>query len=149
MKKRFLAHFRALGNVTRACELAGIRERTTVYDWKTADPEFAAAYAAAEIEATEHLEAEAQRRATEGLVKKKFTRNGDPILDPETGEHYIEREYSDTLLIVLLKARAPEKYRERHEVTGKGGGPVQAAIQIEAVDYRAAIAPLAPEDAGS
>ena len=50
------------------------------------------------------------------------------------------RKYSDTLLIFMLKARRPEKYRERAnvELTGQGGGPVElddrsAAARIAAL----------------
>ena len=35
------------------------------------------------------------------------------------------RKFSDTLLIFLLKGARPETYRERHEHTGKHGGPIQ------------------------
>jgi hypothetical protein len=35
------------------------------------------------------------------------------------------REYSDAAAIFLLKGRAPAKYRERFEHTGKDGGPMR------------------------
>ena len=55
-------------------------------------------------------------------------------------------KYSDTLLIFLLKGHAPAKYRENHRVehTGDGGGPL--VVMPVAVDYRVAIAALAPPD---
>jgi hypothetical protein len=36
------------------------------------------------------------------------------------------REYSDTLLIFLLKGHRPERFKDRREtqVTGKNGGPI-------------------------
>ena len=40
---------------------------------------------------------------------------------PETGEQYAECDYSDTLLIFLLKGNRPEKYRERLNVQHEGG----------------------------
>lgn len=85
---------------------------------------FAAAWDDALAEALDELEAEARRRAHEGLVRKKFTRSGAPIMDPATGAQYIEREYSDALMMFLLRAH---RYGERHavEVTGKNGGPVE------------------------
>lgn len=68
------------------------------------------------------LELEARRRACEGVERKKF-HQGEPVIDPVTGKHYVEREYSDILLICLLKAHRPKKYRERFEQqhTGKNG----------------------------
>lgn len=35
---------------------------------------------------------------------------------------------SDTLLIFLLKARRPEKYRERHVVEGGGDKPIGITV---------------------
>lgn len=35
---------------------------------------------------------------------------------------------SDTLLIFLLKARRPEKYRERHVVEGGGDKPIEITV---------------------
>jgi hypothetical protein len=89
--------------------------RTTVYRWQEDDEEFAQLYRQAEIEATETLEAEAHRRAVFGV--KKYT----PILHKGSVVYVVEETtYSDTLLIFLLKARAPEKYRERFDVTTAG-----------------------------
>jgi hypothetical protein len=134
LKRRFLDHFRVVGNLTRAAELAGVKERRRVYDWKADDLEFAAAYAEAEQEAVERLEDAARHRATEGLLRKKFTKSGEPIIDPETGAQYVERQYSDTLLIVLLKAHAPEKYRDKMDIehSGKrGGAPIPLSVRAE------------------
>ena len=35
-----------------------------------------------------------------------------------------KQNYSDLLLIMLLNANKPEKFKHRHEVTGKDGGPI-------------------------
>jgi hypothetical protein len=46
------------------------------------------------------------------------------VIDPETNKPvtvpYVEHEYSDTLLIFLLKGARPEKYRERADVRHSG-----------------------------
>lgn len=110
----FLAAYAECGNITEAARRAGI-DRTSHYRW-IQEPDYADAFRAAEEQAVEMLEREARRRAIEGLRKKKFDRNGNPIIDPETGEQYVEHEYSDTLLIFLLKGARPEKYRDRHEI---------------------------------
>lgn len=52
------------------------------------------------------------------------------------------RKYSDTLAIFLLKAHAPEKYREntRMELTGANGGPVQISDTERAARISAILA---------
>lgn len=90
----------ALGkSITAACRAERIG-RQTYYDWRNADPDFAAHADEAIEEGTDRLEDEAHRRAM---------------------------KVSDTLLIFLLKGRRPDKYREtiRQEHTGPGGGPVE------------------------
>lgn len=118
--------------------------RRTVYSWQEHDEAFSHDFKQAEIEATEILEGEAFRRAYDGVESERFTRFG------------IERrvEYSDTLLIFLLKARAPDKYRDRQSVehSGPGGGPIQNEIEhrgleVRSVDYRLTAAPLRPSEA--
>lgn len=128
----FLTALSQTGNVTSSCEKAGIT-RTHAYDVRQVDPEFAAAWQNALEIATDALEQEARRRAHEGLKRYRFTKSGQPILDPETGQPYFEHEYSDTLLIFLLKAHRPEKYRERyeHQVTGNGpAGEIQTKATV-------------------
>lgn len=90
---------------------AGSQSRAT----KGADPSFADALADAERQSADVLEGVARHRAAEGIARKKFYR-GEPLIDPETGQQYVEREYSDTLLIFLLKGRNPEVFGEKVKV---------------------------------
>ena len=48
------------------------------------------------------------------------------------------RKYSDTLAIFLLKAHAPEKYREntRMELTGANGEPLTISPEAAAAEMR-------------
>jgi len=130
-KSAFLAAYAELGNITRAAQAANVA-RTKHYCWLK-DPAYAKAFLEAEEIAVEKLEAEARRRAVEGLKRKKFNRNGDPIMDPETSEQYFEHEYSDTLLIFLLNAARPEKYKKlnRHEIVGANGGPIEVHTKYD------------------
>lgn len=110
-KKAFLESFRQHGNVTRACRETGVG-RSTVYAWQEHDQDFSFAFRVAEEEATEHLEEAAYERAVKGVAQET------PIF--HRGKHIdtvVKTEYSDTLLIFLLKARAPEKYRDNILVT--------------------------------
>lgn len=118
----FLKGLRETGVVSYACKMSGIGH-STAYEWRSADEAFAKAWDEALEEALDLLELEARRRAHDGLIKKKFGKQGQPIIDPATGQQYFEREYSDTLLIFLMKGGRPEKYRERTqtEISGPGG----------------------------
>jgi hypothetical protein len=115
LKKRFLEDFAQTGNVTESCQNVGIRRRATVYDWQERDDEFVAGFREAEIKATEVLETAARRRAVDGVTTIT------PILHRGRVVYQIaETKYSDTLLIFLLKARAPEKYRDNVAVSHSG-----------------------------
>jgi len=132
MKKRaFLAAFAECGTVTHAAEIAGISRRMVQY-WKKDDPEFAEAFRIAEEKAADRLEQEAWRRAIEGVA--------EPVYHKGEVVGYIQK-FSDTLLIFLLKGVRPEKYRERvsQEITGRGGGPIEASIRAE-------VSKLTPEE---
>jgi hypothetical protein len=83
-RERFLSRLRDNGNVSDAAMYARI-ERSTAYDLRKKSPAFAAQWEEALDMAVEELERTANARA---------------------------RYNSDTLLIFLLKAHRPEKYRE-------------------------------------
>jgi hypothetical protein len=125
LKKRdaFLTALRAHGNVSEACAAAQFG-RTAAYAWRGDDPDFAAAWDEALDEAADTMEREAWRRAVEGTEKPVFGSLGGK---KGTGEVGRIREYSDTLLIFMLKAARPEKFRERTETRHTGLTPQQAA----------------------
>jgi hypothetical protein len=127
LKKAFLQDFAQTGNISESSANVGI-ERKTVYNWKEHDNEFLVGFGEAEIKATECLETEARRRAVDGVMRLKFDK-GVAIIDPRTNEPYLEAEKSDTLLIFLLKARNPAKYRDRYDGAPEGQQPVKAVDQ--------------------
>ncbi len=94
--------------------------RGTWYDLRARDAEFKALWDQAVELGTEALEDEAVRRAHQGTEKPVFYQG------KRCGSI---QEYSDTLLIFLLKARRPEKYRDNSsvEISGKGGAPIEVA----------------------
>lgn len=118
-QRAFLAAYSECCNVRRAAACVGVNRRR-VYEWKAKSEAFRQAMAVAEELGVQALEDEAVRRAQEGLRRYKFTRGGEPIKHPVTGGPYFEHEYSDTLLIFLLKAKRPEVYRERHQIQHAG-----------------------------
>jgi hypothetical protein len=135
-KEAFIAELSKRGIVLHACNVASVG-RATAYQWYDADPDFAAAWDRALEIATDAMEAEAWRRGVEGvekplivggrLVSERVFNGQPPGKDEADGPVAMIREYSDSLLQVMLKANRPEKYRDRAslEVTGKNGGPVK------------------------
>ena len=111
-------------NVGRACAAVDIA-RQTAYKWREDIPGFAAAWDRAMAVGVSALEDEAHRRAFEG-VDKPIVHQG--VVMSTT------KEYSDTLAIFLLKAHAPEKYRDRVEQRVTGGFSLTVATGVPADD---------------
>jgi hypothetical protein len=105
LRKRpaFLEALAAGATVADAVKLAGVGYRT-VYTWREKDPAFAADWEAAYQQGGAALAAEAHRRAVDGV--------DEPIVYQGKVVGHAKR-YSDTLLIMLLKARDPETYCDR------------------------------------
>lgn len=108
-KELFLAAFAETCTVTHAAEAAGI-DRRTHYDWLKADPEYADRFRQAEQSVADSLEAEAIRRARDGVDRDVYYK-GEVV--------GTERQLSDTLLIFLLKGHKPDKFKDRHQVTAE------------------------------
>jgi hypothetical protein len=128
-KQAFLASYAETGIISQSAKLCFIA-RSQIYEWLKDDPQFAEGMTEAEEKAVDRLEQEARRRAVEG-VRKPVYQGGKKV--------GFVQEYSDTLLIFLLKGAKPEKYRERlsHEITGKDGGPVEVRqLTDEELDQR-------------
>lgn len=101
----FIAELARSGNVAAAARMAKLA-RGTVYSLRQGDPEFRRRWDEALEEAVDLLEAEARARAVDGVDQPHFHQGRI------TGT---VRKYSDALLMFLLKAHRPEKYRERAE----------------------------------
>lgn len=110
-KRIFLNHLALSANVTSSARVARV-ERGTVYRWKEHDSAFAEAWVQALEEATDTLEAEARRRAVEGIEEPIMSR-GKIMNDPVTGSLLMRRRYSDGLMRFLLKAHRPSRFGER------------------------------------
>lgn len=103
---RFIKSLGELGNVRAACEIAAV-SRQTAYGLRKADEAFGEAWAEALTASVESLESVAWERARAG---------------------------SDVLLIFLLKANFPEKYRETHRLEHSGKLEGQAGVVIYVPD---------------
>ena len=114
-KRLFLTALAQTGMVNVACDKSRIPRRT-IYDWLERDPKFAQAFRDAQEHATDILEAEARRRAQIGVP--------EPVYYQGVVVGHVQK-YSDLLLMALLNAYRPEKFKNRTEHTGKDGGPMQ------------------------
>ena len=122
LKQRFLKELARMANVSAAAKKSKL-PRSTAYDWYKADEEFATAWDEAVDVAVDGLEEAAWKRAKDGTLKPVYQR-GEKV-----GQ---VREYSDQLMVTLLKAHRPEKYRDRvsTELSGPGGAPLATAINV-------------------
>ncbi|HEX9236082.1 MAG TPA: hypothetical protein VF972_07370 [Actinomycetota bacterium] len=114
----FLKMYVETASIATAAEAAGI-DRRTHYRWLRQDDAYRTAAEEAREFAADLLEAEARRRAVDGVEEPVIYQGKD------TGIRI--RRYSDTLLIFLLKGARPEVYRDRtveNRHTGPQGGPV-------------------------
>ncbi len=122
-KPAFLKALSDTANVRSSCQAAGI-DRSTAYDHRASDPEFKAAWETALEDACDVLEAIARKRAA---------------------------DVSDTLLIFLLKAHRPEKYRENIRVETVDKVQLEIVEEIIAVNENHEASPQigqAASDAG-
>lgn len=107
-------------SVTHAAKEAGF-SRPAAYQRRERDAVFARAWDDAIEAGTDVLEDVATVRATRGVKRPVY--QGGKLVGEVT-------EYSDVLLIFLLKGRRPWKYRDNAviEHTGPGGGPVRVEV---------------------
>lgn len=118
----FLAAYARTGNVTIAAQITGeqigipyTRVKKTHYEYmrgaRSRSEEYRRAFEAAHEEAIDYLEAEARRRAVEGTDRPVFYQGR------QVGT---VTEYSDHLLMFLLRGALPDKYAERTKTEHSG-----------------------------
>lgn len=130
----FLKALSDTGNVSAAARAAKA-SRSRAYQLKAADPDFAAEWTDALESAIDALDAEARRRALDGVEIPHFHqgRVAGTV-----------RKYSDSLLMFLLRAHRPDRYRERPA----GGSDADANLDDDlAAVHEALAARLARLDA--
>lgn len=119
-KRAFLSIYSLVGNISRASKLVGI-SRDTHQEWKHTDPEYARAFDEAHNRSIDVLEAEAMRRAVQG-VQKPVYHQGEQV--------GAITDYSDVLLIFLMKGARPEKYRDNYHVTSEHTERREARLEL-------------------
>jgi hypothetical protein len=103
-QRALLAAFSEVGTIVRAAESSGIA-RANHYTWIN-DPVYRRAFERAKREVADSLEAEARRRAVEGVRKPIFYKG--EICGWET-------LYSDSLMVTLLKGADPKICRPNQD----------------------------------
>ena len=118
--EKFLGELRDGKSVTAACKAAGI-SRSAAYDWRNDDAAFGKTWDEALEAGTDRLEDEAHRRAVEGVERPVFQQGR------QVGS---VREYSDTLLLALLKARRPERFKDRATFEHSGKMTLEELVRL-------------------
>lgn len=117
-QREFLRCYVIAPTINRAIALAaknGVRiPRSNPGSWVKGNEVFARKFKRAKRQALHYLEVEARRRAVEGVSRLKHFK-GLPVLNEE-GEPYHEFEYSDQLLMFLMKNQMPKKYGDKSKL---------------------------------
>lgn len=119
-KDAFIEHLALTGLEREARTHAGVsvaKYRKALDD----DPDFAEQVQEAKERAVDLLEVEARRRAVDGVTRHVYYK-GEVV-----GE---QTEYSDSLLMFLLKANRPDKFGDKTTIKGSKAEP----LKIEVVD---------------
>lgn len=112
-RKAFLKHLAKTGRITQSARRAGFSDSRYLRTVYRDNEEFRRQWDEAMEAAADLLEDEATRRAVEGTSKPVFYKGA------VVG---YEQQYSDQLLMFLMKGTRPEKYRDSHQ--GAGGANV-------------------------
>jgi hypothetical protein len=118
LKQPFLDAFAVSCSVQKAARWAGVH-RQCHYDWLKQDSTYPSRFAEARQRAADMLEDEAVRRAKDG-VRRPLVYKGKQVYIQ--GEPIYQIEYSDQLLIRLLEAYNPERFKRRNETTFQWSG---------------------------
>lgn len=117
----FLTALVNCGGVRSKAAKAAKVARATYYRWLKVDPNFSGLYEDAMVQAGHLLEDAATQRCLDGVPKGIYFK-GEKVATEVT--------YPESMHMFLLRGIFPEKYRERAEVTGKDGGPIESKIEV-------------------
>ncbi len=135
--KRFLRCLAEYPSILDATKRAKI-SRTAMYKERDRNPEFAAAWDVARRQGNDVLEQVAVQRATVGVPEPIIYQG--KIQKYKNGKTVYVPRLSDILLIFLMKASDPARYRDVStvELTGKNGGPIEVKTWVDVMALRAA-----------
>lgn len=119
-QRAFLRRYGLTGKLVTAMHESGI-STSLHYLWLRKDPNYVRMFEITTKLLQHRLEDEAYRRAHDGVLEPVGFYKGEPTT------HVLR--FSDNLLMFLLKKLDPAYARERYEVTGKNGGPIDISTQ--------------------
>jgi hypothetical protein len=115
----------------------------TLYAWKEAHPDFSEAKKIGEAKSLKHWEQIGQMMVLGQLKTIKSERpmlnaNGEPVLDPNTGQVLMERDYDQSKTSTGVYAMSMRNMHNWHDnrtiaISGDGAG---APIKVQAVERR-------------
>ncbi len=161
----FLEHLKTSLNMAASCRAVGIGY-ATMNSLRQRDADFDAAVDDALEEAYDYLEAEARRRAFDGVeeavvyqgqLTPVFERDehGQYVVNEETGvpvqarnadgtpKFLTVKKYSDGLAQFLLKGYRRQKFGDKQEITGANGGALAMVDETKKAARLAALLALA------
>lgn len=121
----FCATYAETGNIRRSSEAAGVDYRQ-YYQWVKRHPDFVEMFSDAQQAAADMLEDEAVRRAREGVRRPVMYRGKQiELYNPVSRkkEPLWEIEYSDVLIMFLLRGFRPQKYAPKANQDPSAGMP--------------------------
>lgn len=118
----FLAEYANTARVSASAKAAGINP-STHRRWLDTDAWYRERFLEADEAFGDKLKAEIERRALEGVDKPVIYKG--VITDTY-------KEFSDNLLMFYTKAKLPE-FKDKVEVSGKDGGPIQTTSPLDAL----------------
>lgn len=116
-QNKFLKAYGECGVIKYACIAAGI-DRSTYYDWRDNDQEFRERLPDKKSEAIDTLEYAAYVQSVLGTEEPVVS--AGKVMYNKDGTPCMVRRYSPQLLITLLKANNPEKYKEKQQIEHSG-----------------------------
>jgi mannose/cellobiose epimerase-like protein (N-acyl-D-glucosamine 2-epimerase family) len=119
---KFLATLAKTADVTASAKAAGYSRRS-VYEWREYDEKWREDWEDAWHRGVDAMEEEARRRAIDGVNKAVYHKG--KIVG-------YEKVYSDNLLMFMLKARRPDRFRDNSsiEYSGKDGTPLEFKVNL-------------------
>jgi len=128
---KYLAELEEHGMPYTAAKAAGTTVRA-VERLAEASADFAYYLECATEAAADKVEAEVRRRAIDGIDKGVYYQ-GDLVAT--------EKQYSDSLLTLLAKAKRRNQFGDRAEISGPGGAPLTVNIRSFSANLNATIGP--------
>lgn len=129
IQETFLDLYREWGSIRKCAEALGI-STATVYLHRNADPDFDEECIQCEEDFADMVDESITERAIKG-VQEPVVYQGKIMKDDNNNPILVTRQ-SDRLAELVIKAQKPDKYRERREITGPGGGEFTIAVKTTA-----------------